>query len=320
MRADWFVFATFANPMNSYLTFLGINSSDPAIDALNNVNRFSAMESGYPAIIRAGFTVSRTEGFNRLLEWYPTTKLGTGAVGSGHLIKSYNEAADTGTYNIFARPYRPTTNFPAGQTPGPYDFDFGDSDNIFTLPNGLNGFYTTEPAAGVVASVASIGEGFPGPTRCFQCHDNKTNIVPFLDQLHATISAVPAGTFSPASLTTLLLGEYNQANFDVKTTAMGSTFGTAYASLNLPALDIAGLPSGLATEVMNVITNNYSIILQDTTAAGEMGVTVSQLVSAIKSSPTLASSLSDLVVNHVARRDLWEASYAQLRKILFPQL
>jgi hypothetical protein len=324
MRSDWFVFSIPNSAVDAYFVFLGIDSDDPTIDAKNNVNRFADMEAGYPATVRAGFTVSRTEGFNRIIEWHQTTALGSGAIGSGHLFKGYNMDSDVGTANIFSHPFRPTTNLPT--TPGPFDFDFGDLDSIFTLPNGLFGYYTTEPAGGVVQSVASAGAAFPGPTRCFQCHDNVTNMVPFTDQLHDVIASDPAGTF-PATLKTLLLGIYNQTQMNAKMTQAGAQFGAAYAQLNLPSLDIGGLPSGFATECMNVVHNNYSIILQVGTAAGELGVSPQQLVAAIRTSPTLGASLSSLITvdaagnpNGVVRRDAWEANYAPLRHLLFPQL
>jgi hypothetical protein len=332
IRSDWFVFSIPSSAVQAYFTFLGINSDDPTIDALNAVNRFADMEKGYPATVRAGFAVSRTEGFNRIISWHQTDTLGTGAVGSGHLFKSYNMASDVGTYNIDSHPYRPTTNMPGtadggAATPGPYDFDFGDSDNIFTLPNGLFGYYTTEPAGGVVQSTASAGEAFPGPTRCYQCHDNQTNLVQFADQLHDVIAATPSGTF-PSTLEALLLGMYNQTGITAKMTAAGTAYGQAYTALKLPVvLDIAGLPSGLATEVMNIVYNNYSIVLQAKTAAAEMGVTVSQLITAVKGSTALAASLASLTTldaqgnpNGVVRRDTWESSYAVLRYKLFQEL
>ena len=324
MRADWFVHSSFQSPVNAYLTFLGINSDDPHIDGKNSVNRLAAMTKGYPAMIRSAQTISRTEPFSRIIEWYPTTTLGTGAIGSGHLFKSYNMESDQGTMDIFSHPYRPATDLP-GTTPGPYDFDFGDSDNIFTLPNGLFGYYTTEPVDGAVASVANTGTGFPGPTRCFQCHDSQTNMIPFADVMNASITAAPAGTFPP-SLTTLLLGMYNQAAMNTELAAAGAIFANAYAQLKLPAMDIGGLPSGYATEVMNIVTNNYGIVLQASTAAGELGVPTSQMLATIKGS-SLAATLSSLltldangVPNGSVRRDLWETTYVQLRDLLFPQL
>ncbi|HEX6835724.1 MAG TPA: hypothetical protein VF334_04085, partial [Polyangia bacterium] len=110
MRSDWFVFSIPNSAVNAYFVFLGINSDDPSIDALNNVNRFADMQTGYPATVRAGFALSRTEAFNRIVSWHGTTTLGSGAVGSGHLFKSYNFDSDTGTADIFSHPYRPTTN------------------------------------------------------------------------------------------------------------------------------------------------------------------------------------------------------------------
>jgi hypothetical protein len=324
MRSDWFVANIPNSAVDAYFAFLGIDSDDPSIDAKNNVNRFADMATGYPATVRAGFLVSRTEGFNRIISWHQTTAFGSGAIGSGHLFKSYNMPSDTGTANIFSHPYRPTTNLPS--LPGPYDFDFGDSDNLFTLPNGLFGYYTTEPAGGVVENIQSAGTPFPGPTRCFQCHDNTTNLLPFIDQVHDAIASDPTGTF-PAATKTLLLGMYDQQAITEEMTRAGMMFGQAYAALSLPALDIAGLPTGFATEVMNVVTNNYSIILQANTASAELGVSTTQMIAAIRSSPALAASLASLITTDasgnptgVVRRDDWEASYAALRQVLFPQL
>ncbi len=320
MRSDWFVYNIPNSSVDAYFRFLGIDSDDPTIDGLNNVNRFADMTTGAPATVRAGFSVSRTEAFNRIISWHQTTALGSGAIGSGHLFKSYNMPGDTGTSDIYSHPYRPTTNMPSTMTPGPYDFAFGDSDNLFTLPNGLFGYYTTEPATGAVESLASAGTAFPGPTFCFQCHDNTTNLIPFVDEVHDAIAAAPPGTF-PSTLQPLLLGMYDQSAITAKMAAAGAMFGTAYQALALPALDIAGTPTGLGTEVMNVVTNNYSIVLSLDTASGELGVSPTQLVSAIKSSPTLAAALASLLTEQpVVRRDTWEAYYANVRSLLFPQL
>jgi hypothetical protein len=185
----------------------------------------------------------------------------------------------------------------------------------------------------VVASVASAGAGFPGPTRCFQCHDTTTNLIPFTDSVHAVLLAEPAGTYQPASLYTLLLNMYNHTAMDQELAAAGKIFADAYAQLKLPALDIGGLPTGYATECTNVVRYNYRILLPVDAAAAELGVPTAQMISAIKSSAltfqgtTLAATLGSLITvefngvpNGFARRDLWEASYPTLRHVLFPQL
>ena len=318
MRADWFVSSIPNSAVDAYFVFLGIDSDDPTIDARNHVDRFADMTAGAPATVRAGFAVSRTEGSNRIISWHQTNRFGTSTNGSGHLFKSYNMDTDTGTGNIFSHPFRPTTNFPTTLTPSAYDFDFGDSDNIFTLPNGLFGYYTTLPDAGKIANAANAGSAFPGPTICFQCHDNQTNLIPFVDQVHDAIAAANTDAF-PAALRTQLLGMYDQHAIDGKMASAGAQFATAYAQLQLPALDIAGTPSGLGTEVMNVVTNNYSIVLGIDTAAAELGTTKSELVAAIQSSPVLSLQLASLLApSGVVRRDQWEATYTQLRRLLLP--
>jgi hypothetical protein len=321
LRSDWFVNAIPNSSVNAYFVFLGINSDDPTIDAMNGVNRFADMTKGAPATLRAGLAISRPEAHNRILSWHQTTALGSGALGAGHLFKSYNFDSDVGTSDIFSHPYKPTTNAPS--TPGNYDFTYADSDNMFTLPNGLFGYYTVEGASqGQVMNQANAGAPFPGPTFCFQCHDNKTNLFPLTDRVHDAISSAPAGTF-PAALTALLLGVYDTQALSTKLTSAGTLFAQAYAALKLPVTEVPGV----STESLNIVTNNYSIVLGVESAAAEMGVTPAQLVTAIKGSAAVSLAVSSLITtdsggtpNGIIRRDTWEASYAAVRSLLFAQL
>ena len=321
VRADWFVFSIPNSAVNAYFVFLGINSDDPTIDGLNNVNRFADMAKGAPATVRAGLAISRPEAHNRILSWHQTTSLGSGALGSGHLFKSYNFDSDVGTSNIFSHPYMPTTNSPTA--PGPYDFTYADSDNIFTLPNGLFGYYTVEgAAAGQVMNQGNAGAPFPGPTFCFQCHDNKSNLVPLTDGVHSAILADPVGAFT-AAVQAILLGMYDTTAINAKMTAAGTLFGQAYAQLKLPVMETPGL----STESLNIVTNNYSVVLGVNGAAAELGVTPALLLSTVKASAPLAPTLGSLITvdasgapNGVIRRDTWESSYVAVRALLFPQL
>jgi hypothetical protein len=120
---------------------------------------------------------------------------------------------------------------------------------------------------------------------------------------------------------------YNQPEMDKRLAAAGTQWGTAIAALKLPSMDIAGSPSGFATEVMNIVYNNHSIILQVDTAAAELGVTVAQLLNIIKATPSLVAPFAGLTTvdaagnpNGTVRRDEWEANYKLVRKALFPQL
>jgi len=318
-RADWFVTNIPNSQVNSYFAFLGINSDDPTIDAMNNVDRWADMATGAPATVRIGLPVSNTETHNRIISWHQTTSLGSGALGSGYLFKSYNMASDTGVEDIFGHPYEPVCNNPKYPvtaadpipTPGPLDFTFFDSDNIFRLPNGLNGYYTTESQEGtfegeVMNATNSAGVPFPGPTFCFQCHDSKTNMIPGTDHMHASLAAAPAGAIPPATLT-LLEGMYDQTAVDAKMTAAGTSFGAAMATLDLPVTETPGMD----TESTNIVTGYYSIVLNVATAAAEMGVTAAQLVASISGSDSLALELGSLITvdasgnpNGVVRRDL----------------
>ena len=319
LRADWFISNIPNSSINAYFEFLGINSADPNIDRANDVNPFVDMATGAPATVRGGQAVSGTETYNRILTWHASSALGSGAVGSGHLFKSYNFDSDTGTADIFARPYRPTTNAPTAA--GDYDFTFADSDNIFTLPNGLMGYCTTEGAAsGQVMNVTNTGAGFPGPQFCVHCHDTATNLLPVSDQVNATIG-VPASTM-PTGLQALLKGMYDADATNGHLHTAGATYQAAYAKLNLPATETAGLN----TECTNRVTNNYLVVLTVAMAAAEQGITASKLVGALQGT-SLASPLGSLLVadennvpTGVVRRDLWENFYPAVRKVLYPAL
>jgi hypothetical protein len=322
MRADWFVTSIPDSPVDAYFTFLGINTDDPTIDAMNNVNRFADMAAGAPLTLRAGFNVSVPEVHNRIVSWHRTTMFGSGPLGSGHLFKTYNMESDTGTANVFSHPYEPTTNNP--NPPGPFDFEHGDSDNIFTLPNGLFGWYTTIAGdqMGKMQSMKQTGETFAGPTNCFTCHDDITAVLKVKDQVHDAILAAPAGTF-PADLQSILLGMYDTDAFNAKIAEAGAQFAAAYAQLKMPVAE----GPGDFTESMNIVKNNYAVVLDVSWAAAELGATPDQVVAAVKSSGTLALQLASLVTtddkgapNGVVRRDNWEQNYAAVRSILFPQL
>jgi hypothetical protein len=323
VRADWFVSNIPNSPIDAYFVFLGIDSDDPTIDAKNGVDRFADMASGAPATVRGGVSVSGTEAFNRILSWHATSKLGSGAKGSGHLFKSYNFDDDIGVHDIFSHPYEPTVDNPGDAAYGDYDFTFADSDSISTLPNGLNFYYTTigpdSPAK--VQSVASAGEPFPGPQFCFQCHDTATNMIPFSDQVHDVVASDPRRLFS-SPLKTLLLGMYDQKAYAARQTAAGAVFGKAMTQLNLPVQESVGV----TTESCNVVTGAFSVVLQVGLAAAELGVTPDALVSTLRHSPALASAMGSLVVrnsngvpNGSVRRDLWESNYDAVRAALYPQ-
>jgi hypothetical protein len=85
------------------------------------------------------------------------------------------------------------------------------------------------------------------------------------------------------------------------------------------------LPAGrLSGPLLTLLEGMYVL---GVTMAAELGVTPAQLVASIENAPSLAAALGSLITadtngtpNGIVRRDTWEASYAALRKLLFPQL
>lgn len=323
-RADWFITNIPNSVINSYFIFLGLNSDDMTIDALNGVTRFQDMDQGAPATVRALLNVSETETFNRMITWHASTCLGTQAKGNGcYHFRSYNAASDTGVDDFFANPYQPKLNNPNPN--GPYAnlyFDYDDSDQIFELPNGLNGYITSESQnslyQGQVQTAANTGAGFPGPTFCYQCHDSQQNMIYFQDQMNAALSSAPVGTF-PSLLMPQLLGMFSQSAIQTIQVAASASYGAAIAKLNMPYTD----GKGVTGETLNIVTNNYASVLTTQMAALELGVTTAALTAAIVKSDALYLPLSSMLttdangnVNGIVRRDTWEANYPAVRAAL----
>lgn len=333
MRADWWVSMIPFSGNDDYFSFLfgnigGNLATDTTIENANGVNRWGDYTAGYPSVVRAGVEVSGTEAFNRVLEWHASDKFGTGSVGSGDHFRSFNEPSDLGLNNIYSHPYKPIEGNPnPPATPNPYDFSYagGDSDNFTTLPNGLWAYYTTEsvaPFIGAVQTTANAGEAFIGPSRCFQCHDPVTGLIPFVDKVNAAIMASPFGAF-PADLQTTLLQMYNQNAFNAIVAKAGTAFAASYKELNLPASESVGVNN----ESTNRVYYFYGTVLNIFQASSEVGVTPMQLIGVIKANTTLALDLSALITldsngnaNGVVRRDLWESDYAKIRQALYPTL
>jgi hypothetical protein len=203
-----------------------------------------------------------------------------------------------------------------------YAFDYADSDNYFSLPNGLYGTMTFigTDAPGQLQSPGNAGCAYPGPTFCFQCHEGPS--VQFQDAVHASIAGSATGTF-PAALETLLLGMYDQTALAAHQTDAMTAYKAAYAQLDLGITE----KPGMGTESQNILTTNYVMVVDIWEAAAEMAVTPQALVAAIKANATLASNLVGLLSvdangnpNGTTRRDQWEAHYAAVRSALYPQL
>lgn len=135
VRADWFVFAASRPPLYHHLLRLPATDRELehqlGVDVERELREFRA--------VRAGFNRSGVAQNNRLLERHPSKY--------GAYWKSYDFAGNDGRQNLFKHPLGPGTR--------ENDFQHDGSEIIFSLPNGMHGYFLAD-AAGRRIDVAPI--------------------------------------------------------------------------------------------------------------------------------------------------------------------
>ena len=172
MRADWFTRFASESPYYDVLLKLPGNI-DVLEDRLNVDVRANIFDQ---RVIRAGFDQgeSGVSDHNRMLERH---ELANG----GYYWKSYDFASSDGLGSLLAHPDGPGD---WGRTPsGTESFEHDGGEMIFSLPNGLQGYYLSDakgnrllvgPTSIVSNRKKANGRGVDiiNARSCFECHDN----------------------------------------------------------------------------------------------------------------------------------------------------
>lgn len=129
IRADWFV--TTASLPDLYHTLLKLPKTGKELEKELKVD----VESNFmrDQLVRAGFSKSGVSGSNRLIERHESSY--------GAYWKSYDFKANDGKSNLFSNPLGPKF------TRNPYNaiaFEHDGGEMIFTLPNGLQGYFLVD--------------------------------------------------------------------------------------------------------------------------------------------------------------------------------
>ncbi|MDB4621625.1 hypothetical protein OAG82_02085 [Rubripirellula sp.] len=185
IRADWLTNALPRSPL--YESLLGLPDTLGALERGLSVDADKNLIKG--AVMRAGFTESGVSQHNRIVERHK------GRWGS--YWKSYDFGSSEGRANIFKFPLGPEFD---GNPDSEYAFKHDGGEMIFSLPNGLQGYFLTDGnglplAVGPITVVRDLKETSGSPeiknaVSCMACH--KRGIIPFTDAVRSSRS-IPFG-------------------------------------------------------------------------------------------------------------------------------
>ncbi len=193
LRADWV--AHFGSRAPYYDMFLGLTAQIGDLEARLGLNVEEEIQAG--RIIRAGILPgsSGVSDHNRMLERFDLSS-------NGYYWKSYDFAGDVNRQSLTLYPDGPEgMSHTATQTEA---FEHDGGEMIFSLPNGLQGYYLSTnkgerllvgPASIVSFRTKAIGKGveIENARSCFDCHAN--GLIAKSDQMRDIIKA--SKRFSP---------------------------------------------------------------------------------------------------------------------------
>jgi len=170
MDADWF--ARFGSQSPYYDVLLKL--TDDVIDLERRIGVDADYEISKGNVVRAGFTGSGVSDHNRMLERFDLPR-------QGYYWKSYDFAEDRGAQLLLTHPDGPSSVSQLSSGTTPFEHDGGEM--IFSLPNGLQGYYLSEadgkrllvgPTSIVSFRNKPIGKGVEifNARSCFDCHEN----------------------------------------------------------------------------------------------------------------------------------------------------
>ena len=281
VRADWFVGVATLPPL--YEDFLQLPFTLQELEEKLGVDAVANIKNGVAK--RAGMTVSGVSRNNRVVERHPSRY--------GYYWKSFDFKSNRGPENMFK---------------DPINFREAGGEIVFSLPNGLNGYYVadakgtrleaapTEIVIDKFADDRTVRNGLS----CMRCHDS--GIKGFADNVRPALLNLPGvGEFDKREALQLFPEQKVMDEFIKDDTAK---FMAAMTK-------ILGKPQ--TREPLTPVTRRYmENPLTLSAAAGELGLSGSANLQAVFRSPAFASlGLIPLTTGGVVRRDAWEEYFDQ---------
>jgi tetratricopeptide (TPR) repeat protein len=288
VRADWFVAAAARPPL--YHEILQLPAAEAELERMLRVD--PAENIRQERVARAGFNGSGVSRNNRLIERHES--------GSVVYWKSYDFASNTGRQNLFAHPLGPGGD-------GSFRHDGGEI--IFSLPNGLQGYFLADGRGrrldkGPTAIVSDPGRpdrAVENGLSCMLCHAR--GLIEKGDQVRAHVLRNPAA-FARADVETVLALYPPAEKFTALVRQDARRFQEAVARTGAPLS---------ATEPIAALARRFEAELDLPLTAAEAGVPPADLLQALDRSPALAQVLGSLKVEGgTVQRPVFVDAFADL--------
>jgi serine/threonine-protein kinase len=280
VRADWFVSVATQPPLYEDLLQLPRD--------LNSLEKRLGVEADDPEqgrTLRAGLTVSGESPSNRVLERRPSR--------NGVFWRTYDYHSSKGQENIFKDPLRLQ---PAG------------SEILFSLPNGLNGYFLADglgdriaaAPADVVTDRFAQDRAMRNGLACMRCHDQ--GVKRFTDTMRPALQQLPGEAgFDRKQALRLYAG---QADLDPLLAKDAARYQEALTAL------LGKAPQEPLTPVAHRFLDGP---LQLSGAGAELGLPGPNKLREVFARPKFAGlGLLPLAADGAVRRDLWEDYYDQV--------
>jgi serine/threonine-protein kinase len=281
VRADWFV-STVTLP-HLYEDFLQLPFTLAELEQKLGVDSAANVKNGVAA--RAGVTVSGVSRNNRVVERHPSR--------FGYYWKSFDFKSNRGQENIFR---------------DPVGFRESGGEMIFSLPNGLQGYYVSDARGGrldaapteIVVDKFAEDKTVRNGLSCVRCHD--TGIKGFTDTVRPAVLNLPGAAGFDRREALQLYPEQKVMDEFVKKDA---------ARFTGVMRELLGRPQ--TREPLVPVTRRFADNpLTLTAAAGELGLTDADSLRGVFRAPAFAGlGLLPLSTAGVVRRDAWEEYFDQ---------
>lgn len=236
LQADWFT--RHASEQPYYDMLLRLPDNIAVLEQRMGIDVFREIRE--MRLIRAGFLAasSGVSDHNRMLERFDLPR-------GGYYWRSYDFAGSDGIQSLITHPDGPAEMGQTVSGTAPFEHDGGEM--IFSLPNGMQGYYLSEadgrrlaegPTSIVSFRERPIGRGIEivNARSCFACHDN--GMIARRDEIRAFIESAP--NFDIRQRDVLMRMYPEQSVLDDYFRRDTETFVSALSRMNATQLTVAG--------------------------------------------------------------------------------
>ncbi len=288
VRVDWFVYAASKPPL--YHVMLGLPDTAAELESLLRVNVAANIEQ--EQTIRAAFNRSGVSQNNRLIEWHKSPY--------GSYWKSYDFAGNAGRQNLFEYPLGP------GAEPSQFQHDGGEM--IYSLPNGLQGYFLANAEGqridrgptNIVSDPKSTDRTVVNGVSCMACH--YLGVIAKADEVGPAVQA-NRKAFTNADEILALYRASDEMNEVLEGDA--KRFATAMKKLGLVSLSRSGEP-------ISAMAHRFEQELDLQLAACEFGLSAADFLKRLDGSPAMSRRFASLrTPGGVIKRDVFATGFAE---------